>query len=193
NFVPPTCRLNNRAGGVLASLRRVCGRDPATFCEALGVTSPPVVFPHASSHSCANWTTTLMSSGCRRTALMTSSGGTRRVTRHSSHARSARARTCPALYQWRLFAFTLPTTTLLRSTIQDATSAVVRPTVRPPLPTPVRHTTPPGAIAWIESAMTSPAPVHSTITSGWKPTPATVPVWYVAPNERTSRGLGPDS
>jgi hypothetical protein len=48
-------------------------------------------------------------------------------------------------------AFTLPTTTLLRSTRLDATSAVGRPTVRPPLPTPVRHTTPPGAMAWIES------------------------------------------
>lgn len=64
----------------------------------------------------------------------------------------------------------------LRTTL-DATSAVFRPTVRPPLPTPVRHTTPPGATALIESPMTCPTPVHSTMTSGWKPTSATVPEW----------------
>ena len=47
---------------------------------------------------------------------MNCSGGSRRAIRRSSHARSALASTCPALYQWRLLAFTLPTTTLLRST-----------------------------------------------------------------------------
>ena len=39
--------------------------------------------------------------------------------------------TCPALYQCRLFALTLPTTTLFCSTIVAATSAVGRPVVRP--------------------------------------------------------------
>ena len=51
---------------------------------------------------------------------MKSSGATVRVTRRPSHARSARASTCPALYQCRLLAFTLPTTTLLRSTTRDS-------------------------------------------------------------------------
>ena len=63
--------------------------------------------------------------------------------------------------------------------------------MRPPLPTPVRHTTPPAAIDRIESAMTCPTPVHSTMTSGSKPTPATLPEWYVAPRARTSSGFGP--
>ena len=108
---------------------------------------------------------------------MNSPGDSRRVMSRASQAGSARASTCPALYQCRLLALTLPTTTLLRSTRLDATSAVGSPTVRPPLPTPVRHTTLPGATAWIESAMSWPTPVHSTITSGSKPTLATVPVW----------------
>src|SRR4029453_16427655 len=78
-------------------------------------------------HSCANWMTTLMSSACRWRARINSSGGTLRVRRPASHAGSARASTCPALYQCRLLAFTLPTTTLLRSTTLEATSAVGRP------------------------------------------------------------------
>ena len=53
-----------------------------------------------------------MSSGPRSRARAKSSGRSRRVTSRASHARSARARACAALYQWRLFALTLPTTTL---------------------------------------------------------------------------------
>ena len=87
---------------------------------------------------------------------MNCSGGSRRVTRRASHARSAPANTPPALYQCRLLAFTLPTTTLLCSTTLVATSAAGSPTVRPPLPTPVRHTTPPGATFWIESVIELP-------------------------------------
>ena len=49
------------------------------------------------------------------------------------------------MYQCRLLALTLPTTTLFFSTIAAATSAAAGPTVvRPPVPTPVRHTTPAG-------------------------------------------------
>ena len=87
------------------------------------------------------------------------------------------ASTCPALYQCRLLALTLPTTTLFLSTAAAATSATAGPTVDPPVPTPVRHTTPPALIPPIASRMTCPAPVHSTITSGSKPTSAMVPVW----------------
>ena len=124
-----------------------------------------------------NWMTTLMSSGCRLRARTKSSGRSRRVMRRASHARSAFASASPALYQCRLLAFTLPTMTLFRSTIAAATSAAGRPVVRPPLPTPVRQTTPPAAMALMASAMTCPTPVHSTITSGSKPTSATLPAW----------------
>ena len=104
-------------------------------------------------------------------------GGSRRVMSRASHAWSARASTSAALYQCRLLALTLPTTTLFLSTAVAATSATAGPTVDPPAPTPVRHTTPPAPIPRIASLMTCPTPVHSTITSGTKPTPATVPVW----------------
>ncbi len=73
---------------------------------------------------------------------MKASGRSRRVMSRSSQARSARASTCAALYQCRLFAFTLPTTTLFWSTMVAAKSAL-KPVVRPPLPTPVRQTTAP--------------------------------------------------
>src|SRR5688572_776651 len=109
-----------------------------------------------------------------------------------SQARSARASTCAALYQCRLFAFTLPTTTLFLSTMAAATSAV-KPVARPPLPTPVRQTTPPHEATSRQSAMTWPTPVHSTITSGLKPTSVGRPEWYVAPRARTSSGLEPDT
>ena len=125
----------------------------------------------------ANWMTTLTSSGCRASARLNSAGGSRRVTMRASHEWSVRASSCAALYQCRLFALTLPTTTLLRRTTLDAASADGRLTVRPPLPTPVRHTTPPGATVWIESTMTCPTPVHSMMTSGWKPMPERAPVW----------------
>ena len=62
------------------------------------------------------------------------SGGSRRVIRRASHARSARASTSPALYQCRLLALTLPTTTLFLSTAAAATSATAGPTVDPPAP-----------------------------------------------------------
>ena len=90
---------------------------------------------------------------------MKPSGPSLLVMSRPSHARSARASTCAALYQCRLFAFTLPTTTLFWSTMAAATSAV-KPVVRPPLPTPVRQTTPPAETTWRQSAMTSPTPVH---------------------------------
>jgi hypothetical protein len=61
---------------------------------------------------------------------MNSCGGSRRVSRRASHERSAAANACPALYQCRLFAFTLPTMTLFRSTMVAATSAVEKPVVR---------------------------------------------------------------
>ena len=54
--------------------------------------------------------------------------------RRASHEGSARASTCPALYQCRLLALTLPTTTLLRSTTFDATSAVGEPDGSPAAP-----------------------------------------------------------
>ena len=78
--------------------------------------------------------TTLMSSGCRASARLNSAGGSRRVTRRASHERSARASNCAALYQCRLLALTLPTTTLLRSTTLDAASAVGEPDGAPAAP-----------------------------------------------------------
>src|SRR5262249_53378879 len=56
---------------------------------------------------------TLMSSGARSSAPAKFSGASRRVTRRSSHERSARNSASPVLYQCRLLALTLPTTTVL--------------------------------------------------------------------------------
>src|SRR5215510_11300319 len=95
--------------------------------------------------------------------------------RRASHERSAWDRASPALYQWRLLALTLPTTTLFLKTAAAATSAAARPSVEPPLPTPVRHTTPPDPMAWIASTTSCPTPVHSMTMSGSKPTLPTEP------------------
>ena len=113
-----------------------------------------------------NWTMTLMSSGLRSNACWKFSGVSRRVMRPSSHFRSALAKASPALYQCRLLAFTLPTTTLFFSTAAAATSAMAAPAAAPPLPTPVRHTIPLDPTFPMESAMTWPTPVHSMMMSG---------------------------
>src|SRR3974377_621888 len=86
-----------------------------------------------------------MSSGSRLRACATSSGFARRVTRPESQVLSARASASPARYQCRLFAFTLPTRTLLRRTISAATSASGRLVTRPPVPRPRGEPTPPAA------------------------------------------------
>src|SRR4029453_11521086 len=91
-----------------------------------------------------------MSSGVRCRARAKSSGRSRRVTSWASQARSARARASPALYQCRLLALTLPTTTLFRNTAPAAMSAAPGPVVEPPLPTPVRHTMPPAPMNRID-------------------------------------------
>ena len=121
--------------------------------------------------------TTLMSSGVRSRACWKLSGFSRRVIRRPSHARSASASAWDALYQWRLFAFTLPTSTLLFRTSFAAMSATVWPAGPPPPPTPVRHRIPPAPIFWTASASTDPTPVHSTMTSGSKPRSRTLPEW----------------
>ena len=54
---------------------------------------------------------------------MKRSGPSRLVMSRQSHSRSARTSTFAALYQCRLFAFTLPTITLFLSTMAAATSA----------------------------------------------------------------------
>src|SRR5215472_5660620 len=105
-------------------------------------------------YASANWMTTFMSSGLRSKACAKSSGRSRRVNRRPSHERSARERASLALNQCRLLALTLPTITLLFSTTWAAMSAVASPDVQAPLPTPVRHMTPPEATAWSESATT---------------------------------------
>ena len=81
------------------------------------------------------------------------------------------------MYQWRLLALTLPTTTLFWSTTSEAMSATDSPVVRPPLPMPVRHTTPPAPTFRMASEITCPTPVHSTTMSGAKPSSAIVPEW----------------
>src|SRR4029453_15675416 len=91
-----------------------------------------------------------MSSGVRCRARAKSSGRSRRVTSWASQARAARARASPALYQCRLLALTLPTTTLFRNTAPAAMSAAPGPVVEPPLPTPVRHTMPPAPMNRID-------------------------------------------
>ena len=55
-----------------------------------------------------------------------------------------------------------------------ATSATAR-VVTPPVPTPVRQTTPPAPIFWTESPSTDPTPVHSTMTSGSNARSKTLP------------------
>ena len=81
------------------------------------------------------------------------------------------------MYQCRLLALTLPTITLFFSTAAAAMSAQAAAVTTPPCPTPVRQTMPLAPIAWIESAITWPTPVHSTMASGSKPTSRTEPVW----------------
>src|SRR5208337_2295554 len=134
-----------------------------------------------------------MSSGFRCRPVPKFSGSSHREISRDSHARSARASAMPALCQWRLLALTLPTTTLFCRTISVATSATESPLVAPPLPTPVRHITPPGPSWRREPPMTVPTPVHSMMTSGSNPISSTLQLWYVAPRARTNSGLGPDS
>src|SRR5262245_31346413 len=88
-------------------------------------------------YASANGMTTLMSSDLLSSALAKSRGCSHRVIILRSQVRSACARTSPALYQCRLFALTLPKTTLFLSTASDATLAVGFVGSLPPCPTPV--------------------------------------------------------
>ena len=112
--------------------------------------------------------TTLMSSGCLSRACL-------KVLRFLTAGDQAgqplpvgASEQVPALYQCRLLALTLPTMTMFFNTAAAATSAV-RLRGDTAGPTPVRQTIPLAPIAWIESAITVPTPVHSTMTSGSKP------------------------
>src|ERR1700730_12977375 len=70
--------------------------------------------------------------------------------------RSALASASPALYQCRLLALTLPTTTLFFRTAFAAISPVTAPVLRSPLPIPVRQMIPPVATSCMESDMIDP-------------------------------------
>jgi len=85
-----------------------------------------------------NWTTTSLSSSSLRRALAKFSGCSLLVISRFNHERSALARASPTLYQCRLLALTLPTTTLFLKTTSAAISpAVGAPALRSPLPRPV--------------------------------------------------------
>src|SRR5206468_9928895 len=101
----------------------------------------------------------------------------RPVISRANQSRFARAKASAALYQCRLLAFTLPTTTLFLSTAEDAMSAMGIVGSEPPCPTPVRHTTPLAATHEIACEITSPTPVHSSMRSGANPTSATLDEW----------------
>jgi hypothetical protein len=86
----------------------------------------PVPLPrpgHASWRIVENSMTTLTSSGFLFRACWKFSGLSRRVIRRLSHFRSRRVKPSLALYQCRLFAFTLPTMTLFFRTAFAAASA----------------------------------------------------------------------
>ena len=70
-----------------------------------------------------------------------------------------------------------------------AISAVDSPLVAPPLPTPVRQTTPPEATAVMESTMTGPTPVTDDGVGSWADVGDRTGV--VAPRSRTRSGLAP--
>jgi len=76
--------------------------------------------------------TTLISSVLLSRAAIKFSGFSLRVMSFASQAGSALARVSPALYHWRLFAFTLPTITLFLYTVAAATSANTPAPITPP-------------------------------------------------------------
>src|SRR5260370_36118753 len=67
-----------------------------------------------------NWIKTLITSSFLRRALAGFSGCSLLVISLSNHKRPALASASPALYQWRLLALTLPTTTLFLRTTSAA-------------------------------------------------------------------------
>jgi hypothetical protein len=80
-------------------------------------------------YASVNWTTTLISSLLLSRALVKFSGRSLLVISRSSHERSVLANASLALYQCRLLALTLPTTTLFLKT----TSAAISPAVGAPM------------------------------------------------------------
>ena len=80
-------------------------------------------------YASVNWMTTLISSSVLSRALAKFSGCSLLVISRFNHERSVLANASPALYQCRLLALTLPTTTLFLRT----TSAAISPAVGAPV------------------------------------------------------------